>query len=253
MGAPVVEGGGHVALVARPAPVRLRVLRGFELRVGPGLRRVPGPVERLLAFLAVHDRPHHRRTVAAQLWTDVSDDRAAANLRAALWRGRKVLGEHLVTDGGYVALDAAVDVDLRRLIGQAHRLLHPDHPLDDADAAPDAMLGDLLPDWDEEWIVFERERVRQLRVHALEALSRKLLSVDRTAEAVDVAMAAVSAEPLRESAQRHLVTAHLAEGNVSEAHRQYLLYRDVLWDALAIEPSSSFRRLIALGDASAPT
>lgn len=242
--APVVEGGGQLIAPTRPPTVRLRVMNGFELRVGPALCRVPAPVERLLAFLAVHDRPHHRRTVAAHLWVDVSDDRAAAHLRTALWRGRKVLGEHLAADGGYLSLGADVDVDVRRLTDQAHRLFRPDERLGDADADPAAMLGDLLPDWDEEWIVFERERLRQLRVHALEALCRKLLLADRTGEAVDVAITAVSAEPLRESAQRLLVTAHLAEGNVSEARRQYALYRDVLWDALGIEPSGELRRLV---------
>ncbi len=228
------------------ATVQLSVMRCFELRVDRVGVSVPPNVERVLAFLAVQERPQSRQHVATHLWMDTIEERAAANLRNALWRARRVIGDCLVTDGSYLALSPDVDIDLRHLTSQARSLFRPDAELDECDTDPTVMLGDLLPDWDEEWIVAERERLRQLRVHALEALCDKLCIAGRNGEAVDVGLMAVSADPLRESAQRLLVSAHLAEGNVSEARRQYDSYRDLLWDEMGIEPSCELRALIRL-------
>lgn len=231
--------------------VQLRVMCGFELRVDRCVVTAPTNVARVLAFLAVRDRPQLRQTVATHLWIDSTEDRASANLRTALWRGRQLLGDWLISEGSYLALAPEVGVDLRMLVDQAHRLFRSDAPLTEGDTDPGTMTGDLLPDWDEEWIVFERERLRQLRVHALEALCTKLSAAGRAGEAVDVGLMAVAAEPLRESAQRLLVGAYLAEGNVSEARRQYHLYRELLWDALGIEPSDELRSLVGLNSGAA--
>ena len=51
-------------------------------------------------------------------------------------------------------------------------------------------------------------------------------------------MLAITAEPLRESAQRALIEAHVAEGNLAEARRGYVLYRDLLRRELGVDPSS---------------
>ena len=56
-------------------------------------------------------------------------------------------------------------------------------------------------------------------LHALEALSRALTIMGRYGEAVEAALTAIVAEPLRESAQRALLEAHLAESNLIEARR----------------------------------
>lgn len=224
--------------------VELKVLRCFELRVDHVVVSVPTNVERLLAYLAVQDCAQPRHHVAGHLWMDTVDARASANLRTTLWRARQTLGDCLVTNGGSLTLSPEIDIDLRHLTRQARRLLLLENELDEGDADPTLMRGDLLPDLDEEWIVGERERLRQLRVHALEALCAKLCRAGRTGEAVDVAMMAISVEPLRESAHRLLVTAHIAEGNLSEARRQYDRYCGLLWDDLGIEPSFALRSLI---------
>lgn len=232
--------------MATGSTVQLRVMRCFELRVDRVGVTLPVNVERVLAFLAVQERPQLRRHVATVLWMDTTEERAAANLRNALWRARQVLGGSLVADKSHLALSPEVDIDLRHLLSQAHSLIRPTTELTECDTDPTVMLGDLLPDWDEEWIEAERERVRQVRVHALEGLCEKLCGAGRNGEAVDVGQMAVSAGPLRESAQRLLVSAHLAEGNVSEARRQFDRYRALLWDELGIEPSWELRTLVGL-------
>jgi len=90
----------------------------------------------------------------------------------------------------------------------------------------------------------ERERYRQLRMHALEILCVRLSGAGRHGEAVEAGLAAVSGEPLRESAHRVLIGAHLAEGNRCEAIRQFDRYRGVLQRELGLEPSPEIAALI---------
>jgi DNA-binding SARP family transcriptional activator len=57
-------------------------------------------------------------------------------------------------------------------------------------------------------------------------------------------MTAVAVEPLRESAQRALVSAHLAEGNRIEALRCFDVYRALLWRELRVEPAADLTALL---------
>jgi DNA-binding SARP family transcriptional activator len=103
---------------------------------------------------------------------------------------------------------------------------------------------DLLPGWYDDWALIERERLRQRTLHALEALSKHLSRAGRFADAVEAAILAVTAEPLRESAQRVLIEAHLAEGNLVEARRGYQAYRDLVNRELGVEPSKGLLTLL---------
>ena len=89
-----------------------------------------------------------------------------------------------------------------------------------------------------------RERIRQLRLHALETLGQRLIDQGRPAQAIEVGLAAVAADPLRESAHRVIVSAHLAEGNRSEALRQYRTFERLLDEQLGVGPSDRMLTLI---------
>jgi DNA-binding SARP family transcriptional activator len=47
----------------------------------------------------------------------------------------------------------------------------------------------------------------------------------------------VAEEPLRETAQSALIEAHLCEGNVIEARRQFNTFAALLWTELGMRPS----------------
>jgi DNA-binding SARP family transcriptional activator len=106
------------------------------------------------------------------------------------------------------------------------------------------LAADLLPGWYDDWVISAREQVRQLRLRLLEQLCEQLTDAGRFMEAIEVGLTAVADEPLRESAQRAVVRAHLAEGNWSEALRQYEIYRALLDDVLGLEPTEQMARLI---------
>src|SRR5262249_37005908 len=107
-----------------------------------------------------------------------------------------------------------------------------------------SLVGDLLPDWYDDWLRDEREELRQTRLHALESLARVLSQSGHHADAIQAALAAIRLEPLRESAHRTLIEIHLAEGNRSEARRQFQRCLRLLREELGVEPSDSMRLLL---------
>jgi DNA-binding SARP family transcriptional activator len=182
--------------------------------------------------------------VAGLLWLDSSEERACGNLRSTLWRLRRP-GQIVAQDSlGRLILAPTVAVDLREAIPRMRALLDTALECEPGDVTALASLGEVLPDWDEDWVVIERERFRQLRLHALEALCERLTGEARFAEALEIGLAAIAAEPLRESAQRALVRVHLAEGNPGEAVRQYRSYRRLLRDEMDLEPSLQMEELV---------
>jgi DNA-binding SARP family transcriptional activator len=149
----------------------------------------------------------------------------------------------VVTDGQQLALAPDVEVDFRAAEALARRALDTSD-VGALEVEASALSADLLPDWYEDWVLIERERYRQLRLHALDRLCERLTQANRLSEALDAGLAAVAGEPLRESAHRAVVRVHIAEGNRGEAIRQYELCRRLLNEQLAIEPSERMDELV---------
>ena len=240
------ENGAPVQPSEAPhAELELRLLNGFEL-IGDGEPIVfPLGVQRLIAFLALTNRPLQRLYVACKLWIDTTEERAFANLRSTLWRANSAGNRLVAAVSSQLALAPEVRVDVREARRQARRLLEGAAPPEELNLDGIGLAAELLPDWYDDWVMIERERYRQLGLHALEVLAEQLLTRGRYGEAVDAALAAVAGEPLRESAHRTLIGIHVAEGNSSEALRQYELYRTMLREALDLAPSPRLEALVA--------
>ncbi len=241
-----MRGDGIVTAASNGATrqLRLALLEAFELSNGTGPLTLSLPVQRLLAFLALRGRPTRRAYVACTLWIDSSEDHAFGSLRSALWRLRRD-GHSLVEEAnGRLRLAPDVRVDVHEAAAAAYRLLDPASEIDDVGRDRVFLSGELLPDWYDDWVAIERERFRQLRVHALEQLCDRLTCERRFTEAVEAGLAAVESEPLRESAHRVLIHAHLAEGNAAEALRQYHVFCGLLRDRLGLEPSGQMDALV---------
>jgi DNA-binding SARP family transcriptional activator len=230
--------------------LRLSLLDGFRLERNGGAVLLPLGVQRLLAFLAIHDRPLQRLFVAGNLWIDSDEEHANANLRTALWRLRAV-GTRLVdATRSHVGLAPGVSVDLHDCSAQARVLLRRDCSPAPHDAS--SLAGDLLPDWYDDWVLVERERYRQLRLHALESLCEAFAAGGEYGAAVDAGLACIAAEPLRESAHRALMAVHMAAGNRNEALRGYRLYCTLMRNELGLRPSAAMEQIarsLATGDA----
>ena len=224
--------------------LQLRLLNGFELAAAGEAVPLPMSAQRVLAFVALHDRPLQRPYVAGSLWLDSPEQRAYANLRSALWRIHRCGLPLVKAVGQQLSLDRGVVVDVHELEALARRALAETSA---AVLEPEWSLfgGDLLPDWYDDWLVLERERYRQLRLRALDSLCARLTDAGRFDEALAAGLAAVAGEPLRESAHRAVIRVHLSEGNVGEAIRQCRLCRRLLRAQLGIEPSARMDELMA--------
>ena len=188
-----------------------RVAGRFALRARVSVD-LPWSAQRVVAFLALHDRPLLRLHVAGVLWPETSEDRAFASLRTALWRVRRSGCNLVQATDRQLELAPEVSVDAREAADLAHRVVHGEIK-DDDEGLAGLFTGELLPDWYDDWVLLERERIRQLHLHALETVCERLTAATRFAEPVEAGLAAVAGEPLRESAHRALVKAYLAEGN----------------------------------------
>jgi DNA-binding SARP family transcriptional activator len=201
--------------------------------------------QRLVSFLALQDRPLLRTFVAGSLWGDATQRRAGGSLRSALWRLGHPRYSLVSLTGEHVELSDAVAVDFREGKQLAHRVLDPSIELDEIGEMNEEVLSaDLLPDWTEDWVLLERERYHQLRLRALEALCARLSASGRFGQAVQAGLAAVAGEPLRESARRALIEAHLGEGNVGAALREYQAFADLLLTELGLQPSDEMLALV---------
>lgn len=226
---------------AQPA-YRLQLLGGFQLLLRDAPLDLLPSGQRLIAYLAVTHRLLQRRHVAFALWLDTTEQRAMANLRSVVWRVNRAAPGLLGPAGCTVRLAPGCDVDLHKLSAHCRGVLTG------AEVEPSALLdpgtGELLPDWSEEWVLGERERVRQLRLHAMERMSECRLSEGELEWAVELALAVVVEDPLRESAHRCLIRAHLEQGNYGDAFRRYDIYRDQLYEHLGLPPSPQLESLL---------
>jgi DNA-binding SARP family transcriptional activator len=188
-----------------------------------------------------------RAVVAGTLWPAASERHASANLRQALARLQSTARTALAASKLELGLAEGVRVDIRHARTLARRLLDPAVTPEQSElgtAAIGALSAELLPGWYDDWVLLEAEDWRQLRLHALEALAGRLAAAGRCGEAAGAACAAVRADPLRESARATLIQVHLAEGNQSEAVREFERYQALLHVDLGLEPTLRLRHLI---------
>ena len=211
---------------AQALPHRITVLGAFTLTVDGAPVALSVDARRLVAYLAVHPRPQARTALAADLWPGVA---AAERLLGEAIAAVDVPGLLDGPDAAALALGAEVAVDL----AEAMRLIRT-LPTMPASAPVDTTLltADILPGWTASWIEIERERFRQLRLHAIEERSQRLITAGRFDDAAAMAKVAVRTAPSRESARRALIEAYVAQGDLAAAVNEYDEYQELLRSSL---------------------
>jgi DNA-binding SARP family transcriptional activator len=198
-------------------------------------------VQSLLAYLTLHGvTPQSRQRLAYLLWPDTSGPQSRTNLRKSIHFLRQVL--------------PCPDVFL--IENESGLLWNPSAPfsLDVAsfeEAAASGSCekaialynGDLLPDCYDEWIVIDRERLRQIYLEALERLIQQKEDARAFTEALSFAGRLLQCDPLREEIHRHLIRLHAMNGDRAAALRAYQDCANLLQRELGVDPSPATRQV----------
>ncbi len=202
-------------------PLSLSLLDGFRLLSGERQVILPPACERLLALLALNGRCSRSRA-AGCLWPQAREHKALACLRTCIWRCNHTAD--LVAAGPRtVELAADVHVDVREHLAPA---------------------GDLLPGWDDEWLVAERERLREVHLQHLDGQIDDLVQSHQFGPALQVAWRSMAIDPLREVTHRAIIGIHLAASDHAAAVRAYHRCRSLLLAELDVAPSAETARLL---------
>ena len=231
--------------------LELVLLGGFQARAAGQVVDVLGRKERaLLAVLAMPPgEPRSREKLAGLLWSDRSDKQARDSLKQALVRLRKSFSSlyslPIVTDRASVILnrtEVAVDVqDFQQLVAAGSP--------DGLTRASDLYRGDLLeglavhdPAF-EEWLLFERQRLRDQARDALAKLLAHHLVGGVFDQASVAARRLLALDPLHEIAHRALMQIYAQQGQTALALKQYQLCCDALQVELGVKPETETERL----------
>src|SRR4051794_27511736 len=250
---PVLQGGppGGAAM----SGLRLQLLGGFELRPVSG-EPIPLFAKKpalLLAYLALRPpgQPQGRDKLAGLLWGDSGDAQARHSLRQALAVLRRALGPHgdglvLAPQGETLAPapdGLATDVaELERCLACGTR--------DALERAVALYGGDLLDGFRaprepllEEWLVGERQRLREAALSAMAALLPELEAAGPPEAGVRLGLRILALDPLQEAAHRALMRLHARQGRRGAALARYQGLREALARELGAAPEEETQRL----------
>jgi DNA-binding SARP family transcriptional activator len=234
------------------SPLTLSLFGPFEVRLhGLPLSRLRSRKgHQLLALLTLRaGREVERSWLAGTLWPDSSESQGLANLRMSLKDLRRALGEAASRLRSATPRTVALDLTGAEAdaIAFEEALARGDPP--SLEQAVSLYRGPLLEGWTEEWLFQERQRCEQAYVVALESLATHSLASGDPEKAERHLQLAAAVDPLRESAQRHLMQALAAGGNYAAAFLTYRELRLRLHRELNAEPDAEtmalFRQLRA--------
>ncbi len=233
-----------------PGELALRLLGGLDISQGNvSLAAFAyAKSQALLAYLAVTGRPHTREALASLLWGNASDAMARKNLRDVLYDLRRIVQSHLIITRQSVAFDRAARfrLDVHEFLScfegaepcsvpkDVHRLRE----------AIELYRGDLLeglyvhdaPGF-EEWLMGQRERLRQLALQALHELAVYHTERGEYSPGMDMVTRLLALDRLREDAHRQLMLLLARSGQREAALAQYETCRRILSEEIGIEPA----------------
>lgn len=239
--------------------LHLHLLGDFVLTIGetPVTAAIVPRAQSLLAYLVLHsDALQDRSHLAFLLWPDSSEAQAHTNLRKALFHLRQALPElsQFLESGKHsiqwlTPEDAPWTLDVRSFeleMAQAEQAKQArDMPAmrQALEQATSLYRGDLLPSCYEEWILPERDRLRQLFLSAAERLIALLEEERDYPAAIATAQHLLRQDALHETTYRQLMRLYALYGERAAALRVYHTCVTVLERELGTEPAEATRAL----------
>lgn len=194
----------------------------------------------LFAYLLLNRAaPLSRATLAFTLWPDLDEESARSNLRRHLYELRRTLPP-VPDDCPWVKADSTTVQ-----WNSAAPYWLDVAAFEDACRTPDRLAevvelyqSDLLPAIDEEWLIFERERLRTAFLTVLAQLIEQRWAADDYVGAIDAAATLLRHEPLREDIVRTLMSLRADSGDLPGALLEYRRFEQELRRELAAPPTA---------------
>ncbi|HLZ62888.1 MAG TPA: AAA family ATPase [Ktedonosporobacter sp.] len=238
--------------------LHIRLLGDFSLVSGDTpVTTVNVPrLQSLLVYLVLHrTSPQARSHLAFLLWPDSTEAQAHTNLRKLLYQLRQSFpnADHFIfADKQSLQWQPAKEVswtldiqEMEEALAQATRV-EREQDMTSARQPFEQVIrlyrGDLLPSCYDEWILPERDRLRQLFFQAAERLITLLEEEGEYESAISVAQQLLRHDALHEVTYRQLMHLHALRGDRAAALRIYHTCVTVLERELAVEPSETTRR-----------
>ncbi len=210
-------------------------------------------LQSLLAYLVLHrDIPQHRQHLAFLFWPDTTEAQARNNLRQLLHQLRQALPaveQFLSADTQMVYwhpvtpfhLDVAeFEQTLTEAAAATRR--NDQHALQAALEQADSLYrGELLPGCYDEWILPERERLRQRHLQALEHLLRLFEGQGDTITAIRYAQRLIGLDPLSEDLYRRLMRLFALNNDRASALHVYHTCVTTLQREMGVDPDPATR------------
>lgn len=205
----------------------------------------------LLGYLVLQPGSLAREKLAGLFWGDMADKRAKANLRMAIYNLQQLIPGHLQVTRLSVAFNREMEYWLD--VEQFERLLASEsHPgaTEELNLALSLYRGGFMegvylndsPEM-EEWMLVERERLRQLALEGLQRYAGRLMDSGQYALAAQNLRRLLRLEPWQESAHQQLMLALARGGDYTAALAQYETCRRLLAKELNVEPMPETSRL----------
>lgn len=248
-------------------PLRIQMLGGLHVSRGGQSLAFPTQKSRgLFAYLALNrGRSHSRGTLVGRFWGDSPESVARKNLRTDIWRVRAVLEPDGVAPGSClsvcqdeIALSASAEhwLDVHEFearLDEAGPGEADERAAGLLRGAVDLYRGDLLEGVDDDWCIFERERLRLRYLEALERLIRFHQARGEWTDAAAYGQRLLARDPYREHVHRAVIRCHLALGDRAAALRQFETCARLLRQELDTEPCAETLALAAEARGVAPS
>jgi predicted ATPase/DNA-binding SARP family transcriptional activator len=209
----------------------------------------------LLVYLIATKQLYSRDTLAELFWPDVNASSALGNLRRALYRINRSIGEPiLIATRKTITISPAVDlwVDIHEFESAANQGLgeHPELGIPNLEEARtyyknDFLAGFSLPDCPafDEWQFFQAESLRRTYANVLNQLSVYYEENHQWEKALLTQRQLLALDTLSESANRDLMSLYARTDQPAAALRQFEDLRRRLEKELKVEPEDQTYQL----------
>ena len=218
-------------------------------------------MQEILSYLLLfRQRPHQREVLAGTLWGSSSRPRSRKNLRQSLWQlqdNRHALDVSgpdetpllLVGKEWIQVNETGIWLDVAEVESAFERVRQtPGERLSVEEAASvskavDLYRGELLEGWQEEWCVFERERLRAINLTMLEKLLGYCEATGRFEEGLSYGERLLRHDRAHERAHWRMMRLSYLSGDRTGALRQFERCRSALEEELGVAPGRLTRML----------